>query len=160
MDNREQVFQQVFDEILDYLPDFKRRATGWGEKTYDLIEREEKVVVSDRDEYPVEFTYALTLAVIVGEFGQFGYGGHFLTEMALPDREIAVMGGKTPLATFHEAIWERKEDIYRALNDIYTSRHLDPVPEVYASLVALFENEPDADRAVGAFAYVDRGFTY
>lgn len=160
MADRGQVFQQICNEVLDYLPDFKRRAAGWGEKTYDLIEREGKVVVSDRDEYPVEFIYALTLAVIVGEFGQFGYGNHFLSEMALPERDIAVEGGTVPLTTLHEAIWGRKEDIYRALNDIYVLRHLDPVPEVYASLVALFGNEPNADRAVGVFAYVDREFTY
>jgi len=160
MTNQEQIFGQVFDEVLDYMPDFKRKAAEWGKNVYDLIEREGKVVVSDRDEYPVDFTYALTLAVIVGEFGQFGYGDHFLTEMELPDRGIAIGDDTEPLSAFHGVIWERKEDIHRALNDIYSSRQLEPKTEVYASLIALFGNQPGTGIEVSAFAYIEQGFGY
>jgi hypothetical protein len=161
MTYQEQVFQLVFDEVLDYLPDFKRKAAEWGKKIYDLIEQDGKVVISDRDEYPVEFTYALTFAVIVGEFGQFGYGDHFLIEMALPDREITVEGDIIPLPAFHVAIWERKEDINRALNDVYTSRQLDHASEVYTSLEKLFEPVVPSDTGcMKAYLYVSNGFSY
>lgn len=173
MTNREQVFQQVFYEVLnDHFPDFKEKCARWGLDTYDLIEQEGKIVVSGRDEYPVEFTYALTFAVIVGEFGQFGYGDHFLMKMALPDTDISVESGTTPLSAFHEVIWERKEDIHRALNDIYTSRQLDPASEVFASLAAISETKDEDgitissfsgngfSREMAAYLYVSNGFLY
>lgn len=162
MTNAEQVFQRVFDEVLDYLPDFKRKAAEWGKNIYDLIEREGKVVVSDRDKYPVDFTYALTLAVIVGEFGQFGYGDHFLTEMTLPDREIVIGGDTRPLSAFHEVIWERKEDTYAALSGIYAGKGKeDPDWAVYASLEELFEPVYPSDTGrMKAYSYVSNGFSY
>lgn len=162
MTDREKVFQSVFDEVLDYLLDFKRKAAEWGKKTYDLIEQEGKVVVSDRDEYPVEFTYALTIAIIVGEFGQFGYGDHFLTEMALPDKDISVEGGTAPLSSFHKKVWERKEDIYMALSGIYrTEGKEDPDWEIYASLEGLFEPIVPSDTGrMKAYSYISNGFSY
>jgi len=162
MKNQDQIFQQVFDEVLDYLPDFKQRAAEWGKKTYNLIEQEGKVVVSDRDEYPVEFTYALTFAVIVGEFGQFGYGDHFLTEMALPDREMSVENGTVLLPTFHKVIWERKEDIYTVLSGTYAGEDKeDPDWAICASLEKLFEPVVPSDIGrVKAYSYISKGFLY
>lgn len=162
MTDKEQTFQGVFSEVLDYLPDFKRKAAEWGKKTYDLIEQEGKIVVSDRDEYPVEFTYAITFAVIVGEFGQFGYGDHFLTEMALPEREIIAGSSTVLLSTFHKVILERKEDIYTALSGIYaTNGEGDPDWAIYASLEKLFEPVYPSDIGrMKAYSYISNGFSY
>jgi len=161
MNTREQVFQQVFEEVLDYADtDFKHRAAQWGQQTYERIEREGKVVASPRDVYPTDFTYALAFAVIVGEFGRFAFNDHFLIHMALPEREISLGEEYILLPDLLPVVVERKEDIYVALKAIYNK---DPAGGVYYSLLALFEAEDRAIKKEGelrAYAYIDMGFMY
>ena len=161
MDTRKKLFERVFEEVLDYSDTgFKHRAAQWGQQTYERIEREGKVVVSPRDVYPTDFTYALTFAVIVGEFGRFAFNDHFLIHMALPEREIALGEEYILLPDLLPVVVERKEDIYVALKAIYNK---DPAGGVYYSLLTLFEAEGrliKKEEELRAYTYIDSGFMY
>lgn len=169
---KEELFFQVFRKILDYSEiDFVRRLSGWGVKVYDVLEKNNKILLcGDVSNLPQSgwFIYAVVFARIVGEFGKIGYGDHLSDEIQI-DLDDLMLDYTEIECFFEEKLkYEKVAEIERTntigLEDIWTAMQ-EWKAEIYESLKVIYQSENQGDygerifeELEGLFGITNRGF--
>ena len=155
--NREQLFRNVFGQVLDYSDDaFIKKCSKWGLDTLETLERNRRVLVAMDGERGNDFIYAVTTAFIIGEFGRLAFNNRFSDEIEIDlklvgldfdDIEAYIDGDTTTerreelqnrnyvrLEDIWTAMQEWKQETHRALVTIYAKKgEMEPIDAIYAS---------------------------
>lgn len=170
--NKEQLFQHVFQEVLDYADDeLIKKCTKWGLDTLEALEQNGLVLMASDGERGNDFIYAVTTALIVGEFGKFCFNDYFSdeAEIDLGDlglefediepyinedtpserREELRQGNYVNMQDLWVTIQEWKKETHNSLVTIYTGRgEKEPNDAIFASLVEIFEVEDEETKEI------------
>lgn len=191
---RKKLFLNVFEQILDYSNGaFIENCAKWGLDTLEMLEQNGLVIVAADGERRDDFIYAATTAVIIGEFGQCTFNNHFSDETeidlnqtglvfdgveaylddAVQDkhREELRKGNFVNIQDIWPAVQEWKKETHQALVDIYVKKgEKEPICAIYASLVAIFEEQDKETKEnyapagtsgeMRGYSYVSDGFQY
>lgn len=169
--NRLKLFEQIYGEILDYSDrDTISLCAKRGLDTFELLEKSGRSLLSTNTRDDSAFIYAVSTAVIVGQFGNIAFGDHNLFEEheidlaplhlevedikgyldGYPDT-ISVLRFETLRDSGHinmqdiwETIFEYNKETHRGLCEFYKQQGKeDPNYEIYSSLVKIFETRDE-----------------
>lgn len=182
--NKKQLFQYVFKQILDYgSASFIKRCAKWGLDTLEMLEQNERVVVVN-GERGNDFIYAVTTAVIVGEFGRLAFNNHFLNEIEIDLEQTGLVfddveiymddtvpnkrwkelrkGNFVNLQDIWSVVQEWKQEVHHSLVDIYKRQNnFNPTDHIFIYIEAIFDQEDDRmDKRLPSYSYVEQGFQY
>lgn len=165
--NKEQLFQRVFEDILDYSDGaFVEKCATWGLDILEILEKNGRVLVADGGERGNDFIYAVTTALIVGEFGKLAFNNYFSEEAEINFEQIGLefgdieayidddttterreelrKGNYVRLEDIRSSVQEWKKETHRELVTVYTGNgEEEPVDAIYASLVVIFEQKDE-----------------
>jgi hypothetical protein len=116
MDKKEELFNLVFRQMLDYADNtFVKRLADRGIQVYDLLEKYGRVTASPYEDVEYDlFIYAVALARIFGLFGMRAFNDHLSDEI-----EFSGQLPKTKLRSIWEPVYQRIDEIYHSLIEIY-----------------------------------------
>lgn len=163
--NERELFKKVHNELLDYVgTGLKNRCAGWGLNTYELLKKNKRLLGTTDTLDEGMFIYAVSTAVIVGEFGKFAFGDYFpddhefdLDLFGLVFEDIkGYLDGYPDIDPIHleklclgnyvklEDIWgtmcEYKREMHKALTGIYKEQiKEDPDYYIFTSLLRIYE---------------------
>jgi len=163
MDEQLELYQKVHDQVLDYAFDEVIFPCAlWGYGVHKKLVKHNLVLAQMGAEEAEDFIYAVTTAVIIGEFAQIAYGDHFNDEagidLSLLDLDFeqirAFIDKKVPkyrvqfldegnsvgLQDMWTAICEYKKETHKSLKSIYEKEKGTDIDDtLYNSLTKLFE---------------------
>lgn len=175
-----ELYKALHRQILDYTDDeLLTKCAQWGLDTQEKTERMLRYAPESGSEDSPTFMFAVTTAVIIGEFGKRAFNDYFSDEAEL-DLDIldldfslvreflnsdistnrkhtleqeSVLG----LQDVWEAIHEWKHDIYSTHLELYEKEGKEVDLEVFNSLVGIFDTEDDSDMPTTTFSGHDSG---
>ena len=175
--SKKQFFRGIFREILDYADnDVIERCAKWDLNTFELLEQNKLIITSSDNERGTDFIYAVTTAMIVGEFGNFCFDDNCsdeseidLADVGLEFQDIeAYINNDTDderreelrrmnyvnIQDLGSAIVEWKKEIHKSLVKIYTEKkEKDPDYSIFTSLKEIFEEEgEEADEIIAPYS--------
>lgn len=168
---KEQLFLCVFEQMLDYSDGaLIEKCSRWGLDTYEFLEKNKRILcMADTCDESV-FIYAVSTAVIVGEFGNRAFGDHNLFDehefdLTLLDLHFddikGYMDGYPDIEQTHfkklsignyvnfddlrETVLEYTQEIHKDLIEIYKLPGQPdstlPTHAIYESLINIFEEQ-------------------
>lgn len=183
--NKKKSFQCVFKQTLDNGDEsFIKKCAKWGLDTLKTLEQNGRVVVAVGGEHGNNFIYAVTTAVIVGEFGFLAFNNYFLNEIEIDlertglvfdDVEIYIddtvpnkrreelrKGNFVNLQDIWSTVQEWKQEINHSLIDIYKRQDKwNPIDYIFTHIEDIFDQKDDRmDRRLSSYLYVEQGFQY
>lgn len=169
--DKAQLFQYVFRQVLDYADDgLVEKCAKWGLDTLKLLEQNGRVLTASDGERGNDFIYAVTTALIVGEFGNFCFNDNSSDEAeidlgdiglefgdiepyinedtASERREELRQGNCVNIQDLWSAIGEWKREIRQSLTLTYKDKGKDPNYAIFASLMEIFEVEDEETKEI------------
>ena len=162
---KHEFYNVIYRATLDYADDkVIERCAKWGLDTFELLKQHKLIITASDNERGTDFMYAVTTAMIVGEFGNFCFDDNCSdeSEIDLGDVELELDDVKEYLNEDTDderreelrrmnyvniqdiwmAIQKRKREIHKSLVKIYTEKkEEDPDYAIFTSLVEIFEEK-------------------
>lgn len=189
--NEQELFKKVHNDLLGYVDtDLKNRCAGWGLNTYELLKRNNRLLGNTDTRDEGVFIYAVSTAVIVGEFGKIAFGDYFPDEHEFdlgllglefddvkgylddyPDinpihLEELRRGNYVKLEDIWGTICGYKREIHKELIEIYKKQiKEDPNQYIFTSLLRIYEeiemNDDDIQHRLSMTSAQETGaYTY
>jgi len=158
-------YKTVYRAILDYADNWVvDKCAKWGLDTLELLKQHKLIDTNPDNEHGTDFIYAVTTAMIIGEFGNFCFDDNCsdeneidLADVGLVFQDIeAYVNNDTDderreelrkmnyvsIQDIGSAIAEWKKEVHKSLVKIYTERgEKDPDYAIFTSLKEIFEEE-------------------
>lgn len=181
-----ELFKEVHRQLLDYLDAGVTDASNWGLDAYSKIKEAGLELVTGGMEKQTPFIYAVTTAVIIGEFSKRGYMSYFCntTEIDLCELDIEfddiegfVSWDISPerIKVLREQYCVNLQDIWRTINDykrhihrsltlIYANKEREPKVYMFKSLNKILGEDAFLEKldpkTFNAYLYIENGFGY
>ena len=163
--NEQELFKKVHNELLDYVnTDLKNRCADWGLNIHELLKKNKRFLGTTDTHDEGVFIYAVSTAVIIGEFGKLAFGDYFPDEHQFdldllglkfndvegylddyPDidpihLEELRIGNYVNMDDIRGTIFEYNREIHKALIEIYKEQtEEDPDHHIFTSLLRIYE---------------------
>lgn len=155
----------IYRATLDYADnEVIEKCAKWGLKTFELLEQNKLIITTSGNKRGTDFIYAVTTAMIVGEFGNFCFDDNCsdeseidLADVDLEFRDIESYINEDTKGERREelcrmnyvniqdlwvVIQEWKKEIHKSLVKIYANKgEKDPDYAIFTSLKEIFEEE-------------------
>lgn len=181
-----EIFKEIHSQLLDFLENRVALTTNWGLDVYSKIKEANLELVSADSEKQSAFIYAVTTAVIIGEFSKRGYEDYFCdtTEIdlyaldlslddiqgfvnweILPERRTELQEQYcVNLQDMWRSICVYKTNIHDSLTKIYSCKEREPKVYMFKSLNAVLGESAFLEtlntRTHNAYQYIENRFRY
>ena len=174
---KHEFYNVIYRATLDYADnEIIEKCAKWGLDTFELLGQNKLIITASDNERGTDFIYAVTTAMIVGEFGNFCFDDNCSdeSEIDLGDaglefddvrvyinedvnderREELRRMNYANIQDLGSAITEYKKEIHKSLVKIYTTnREKDPDYAIFTSLKEIFEEEgEEADEITAPYS--------
>lgn len=149
MKPRKELFTIVYRFVLDYADDkVVERCAEWGLKTFELLEQNKLIITASDNERGTDFIYAVTTAMIVGEFGNFCFDDNCSDESEVDLGDVGLELEDVKEYLNEDTDDERREELRRInyvnIQDLWTAI-VEWKKEIHKSLVKIYTDKGEED---------------
>lgn len=163
------LFHETHEQILGYFEDeIVRKCSAWGLGAYEQVRTSKYKLASD-DAVNIDFAYAVSTAVIAGEFGEHAsvdyFGDETVIDLTRLDMSVDEIRGllnddvsqeqielladaeNVDLQDMWEAVCAYKMNVYDGLKTHYAHKGVDDTDyRIFASLMAIYEESENGEK--------------